>query len=85
MTTTVDLLLKVHGGVMIPLADICDRYFACDIRWARQKAALNQLPVPTWRLVDSKKAPLMVRVTDLAEYIDKRGAAEKAEHAKSQL
>lgn len=82
---TVDLLLKVHGAVMIPLADICDHYFNCGFAQASRKAALNQLPVPTWRMIDSVKAPLMVRVQDLAEYIDARGEAEKAEHAKSQL
>lgn len=52
---------------------------------AREKAALNMLLVPAWRLIAARTAPLMVRLSDLAEYIDTQGDAEKVRHAKSQI
>ena len=85
MSPTEVMLLAVHRTPLIPLSEICDRYFNVDIRKARGQAALNQLPVPAWRLVDSRRAPLMVRLSDLAAYIDTRGDAEKVQHAKSQI
>lgn len=53
-----------------PLAEICERYFGLCYPEARRAAALNQLPVPTFRLRDSQKAPLLVKAEDLQTYID---------------
>ena len=85
MTPTEVMLLAVHRAPLIPLADICKQYFNVGPKKAREKAALNLLPVPAWRLLDSREAPLMVRLSDLAAYIDTQGDAEKAQHAKSQI
>lgn len=85
MTKTETMLLAVHRGPIIPLADICDKYFSLCYQKAREKAALNELPVPTWRLTESRKAPLMVLVSDLANYIDTQGDAERERWAKSQI
>lgn len=85
MSNTLTMLLAVHRAPMVRLADICEHYFNCDAKAAYAKAALNRLPVPAWRLIDSRKAPLMVRLLDLAEYIDNQGDVEKARWAKSQI
>lgn len=85
MTNTEITLLAVHKSPLVPLKDICKPYFNCGIEEARRQAALNLLPVPAWRLLESRKAPLMVRVTDLAQYIDSQGDAEKVRWQQSQI
>lgn len=44
---------------------------------AAKLAAVNDLPFPTFRLRDSRKAPLMVRVVDLAAHIDSTSKCAK--------
>ncbi|SUP77358.1 Pyocin activator protein PrtN [Yersinia frederiksenii] len=56
----------------IPLADIAERYFGMKPATADKKAGAGDLPVPTFRIGDSQKAPRMVHVNDLAEFIDKK-------------
>ena len=85
MTKTEIMLLAIHKAPLVALKDICDRYFGLCFQKAQEKAALNQLPVPTWRTMDSRKSPLMVRLSDLAEYIDTQGDAERDRWVKSQV
>lgn len=85
MTKTELMLLATYRDPMIPLSLICEKYFNMQIKSARDSAALNRLPVPTWRLTDSRKAPLMVRLTDLASYLDSRSDTERERWEKSQL
>ena len=75
MTTTEEMLLTKYGEV-IRLEAICDLYFGVGIKNARQLAALNLLPIATFRARASAKAPLLVRAADLAALIDE--AADKA-------
>ena len=82
---TLEQLIQQHGAAMVPLDDICKKHFGCAKKKAREKARLNMLPVPTWRLIDSQRAPLMVRLADLAAHIDAQADAAAAEHAKSQI
>lgn len=84
MTKTELMLLATYRDPMIPLSLICDKYFNLQLKSAQAKASLNQLPVPTWRLVESRKAPLMVRLVDLAEFIDTRSEEERARWENSQ-
>ena len=85
MTKTELMLLATYRDPMIPLSLICEKYFNMQLKSAQAKAALNLLPVPTWRLIDSRKAPLMVRLTDLATYLDSRSDTERARWEQSQL
>lgn len=85
MTNTEIMLLAVHRSPLVRLEDICDRYFGIAYDTARSKAALNQLPVPTWRLIDSQKAPLMVRLSDLAAHIDSTAEAAVESHDNSRI
>ncbi len=61
---------------LVRLDDICESHFNLSKSVARRLAAQNKLPIPTFRLRDSQKAPLMVRKTDLAAHINT--AADKA-------
>lgn len=79
------LLAAAHGGPAIPLADVCEKYFGLTYYEAVRRAALNQLGVPTFRLRDSQRAPVMVRARELAEYIDRAADGAAAQWGKSQL
>ncbi|WP_423226864.1 pyocin activator PrtN family protein [Parendozoicomonas haliclonae] len=56
----------------VPLADICEEYFGLCSKRAKSAAAAQELPVPVVRLSDSKKSPYMVKLSDLARYLDSR-------------
>lgn len=85
MTDTEIMLLAVHKSPIVRLEDICEQYFGLQYDTARNRAALNQLPVATWRLLDSHKAPLMVRLTELAAHIDATAEAATEQHANSKI
>lgn len=70
---------------VVPLADICTKYLNLSAKAAMEKAALNQLPFPTFRLADSQRAPLLVSVTDLMAHIEARHAAANESWLKSQV
>lgn len=74
-------LLSIHKSPTVPLADICQQYLGLGYEEALRKAARAELPVPVFRLNNSRKAPLMVHVKDLAAHIDRarNEAAERAE------
>lgn len=69
-------LMAVHDAAVLPLDEVCVKYLGCSPAVARRRAQLNELPFPTFRLSESQKAPIFVRVSDLAEYID--NSAERA-------
>lgn len=70
---------------VVPLTDICTKYLNLSAKKAMEKAALNQLPFPTFRLADSQRAPLLVSVTDLMAHIEVCRAAANESWAKSQV
>ncbi len=54
----------------IPLKDICIKYFGLDSKTAHQRAAINKLPISTYR-GGSQKSMRLVSAGELAEYLDK--------------
>ncbi|MDP9568762.1 UNVERIFIED_ORG: hypothetical protein J2806_004449 [Kosakonia oryzae] len=74
---TIFLLLAEFETASIPLADVCEKYFGMKSATADKKAALGQLPIPTFRAGESQKAPRMIHIQDLADYIEKQRAAGK--------
>lgn len=74
---TVFLLLAEFEKPLVPLSDICERYFSCNPNTARDRATAGKLPVPAFRTGDSQKAPYMVDIRDLAEFIDKQRSNAK--------
>jgi hypothetical protein len=80
-----ELQLVAVYGPMVPLTEVCKPYFNLSPDVAKKRAALNALPVPTFRLIDSQKAPYLIRASDLATYIDSTHEAALAEWEKSQV
>lgn len=62
---------------VIELEEICTDLFGLSYRTASRKANLNELPVPVFKMYESQKAPWLVRLDELAEFID-----QKAKNAK---
>lgn len=71
-------LISIHKSPAIPLADVCEKYFALSYEEAIRKALRNELPVPAFRLAQSRKAPMMVSAESLGAWIDKNESAAKA-------
>lgn len=83
MTPTEFQLFVQYRDTVIPVDNICEKYLNLTPPEARRRALLNKLPFPTFRMVQSQKAPLMVKLTDLAAHIDKQheSAQESWEHS----
>ncbi|KAB7896409.1 pyocin activator PrtN family protein [Rouxiella badensis] len=78
---TVFLLMAEFETSTVPVSSVCEKYFGMNPATAERKAALYQLPIPTFRVGDSQKAPRMIHITDLAEFIDKQRKEGRALHA----
>ncbi|KGA39565.1 pyocin activator protein PrtN, phage related protein [Pectobacterium odoriferum] len=82
---TMFLLMAEFNTATIPLSDIAERYLGMKPATADRKAGAGDLPIPTFRLGDTQKAPRMVHVKDLADFIDNRRtqAAKELKHCSS--
>lgn len=78
-------LMSIFKSPAIPLADVCERYLGLGIEEAMRKAARNELPVPTFRLSTSRKAPLMVSAEALGAHIDAAEAEARKQWERSQV
>lgn len=85
MTPTELKLTAIHKGPVARLSDISRQYLGMEYAEAAKLAAVNDLPFPTFRLRDSRKAPLMVRVVDLAAHIDAVSECAKESWDNSQV
>jgi hypothetical protein len=68
---TLYFLMAEFETVTPALSDICEKYLGMKPRTAEDKAAIGRLPIPTFRLGDTQKAPRLVHLEDLASHIDK--------------
>lgn len=84
MNTALALLARFQSPT-VKLEDICREYFGLDRSKAYQKAALNELPIPTFRAAQSQKAPRMVHVDDLARWLDEQRTKAREEWERSQF
>jgi hypothetical protein len=78
-------LMAIYKTPVIPLSEVCERYFSLSYEEALKKAARNELPVPAFRLTNSRKAPMMVSAETLGAWIDKTEAEAKALWQRSQI
>lgn len=85
MSPTELQLLALYRAPVIRLDCISKQYFNLSPAEAARSAALNDLPVPAFRLRESTRAPLMVRVQELAQYIDSLAEAAAESHERSKL
>lgn len=72
MKSTELTLLALFKAPIVPLDDIAEHYLSMDAKAANARAARNRLEIPTFRLRDSRKAARMVKVSDLAAFIDRK-------------
>ncbi len=78
-------LMAIYKTPVIPLAEVCERYFSLSYEEALKKAARNELPVPAFRLTKSQRAPMMVSAEALGAWIDKLDAEAKVLWQRSQV
>ncbi|MDW5502935.1 pyocin activator PrtN family protein [Pseudomonas lundensis] len=76
---TMFLLMAKFNDANIPLADIAEQYMGMSAQMADRKATEGSLPIHTYRIGVSQKAPRMIHVKDLADYIDKQRKEAKEE------
>ncbi|MCB1555872.1 MAG: pyocin activator PrtN family protein [Alphaproteobacteria bacterium] len=79
MNKTEMLLFVKYETPAIPLERICEEYFGCAKGTAKQRAKAGTLPIPAFRLGSSQKLPWMVKISDLAAFIDKTHEEAKKE------
>ncbi|MDE1715793.1 pyocin activator PrtN family protein [Chromobacterium amazonense] len=79
------LLLARYESPVVPLEQICADYLNLSAKKAQEMASLNKLPFPTFRMNDSQKAPRLVHLSDLAEFIDKQRVDAKNAWRRSQV
>lgn len=84
-TSTLGALIRRYGGPTAPLEVVAREFFGLGRDKAYAYAALNRLPVPTFRCTDSQKSPLLVHVEDLAALLDARRTRQRSEWGKSQV
>ena len=70
---------------LISLEAVCDEFLSLSHSTALRKARLNELPFPTLRLGDSQKSPRVVNIDDLAEFVDHKSRAARAEWKRAQI
>lgn len=76
---TTFLLYAQYESAVVPLSQIAEDYLGTSPAQAARLAAANDIPFPVFRLRNSNKSPWMVKIDDLAEYID-RTAAQARKH-----
>ena len=54
------------------LSQVCEKYFGLKPSTAEKRAAMGDLPIPTFRVAESQKAPRMIHIQDLANHIDEQ-------------
>ena len=62
---------------LVPLEEVAEKVFGLSPRIARRRAALNTLPVPAFRLHNSRKGPMYVLKSDIETLIESRYLAAK--------
>ena len=67
---TMFLLMAEYGSATVPLGQVCEKYFGLKPATAEKRAAMCELPIPTFRAAESQKAPRMIHIQDLANHID---------------
>lgn len=81
---TMFLLMAEYETATVSVDQICEKYFGMKPAHAERKAALGQLPIPTFRAGASQKCPRMIHIQDLADYIDAQRAEGKVLHRQMQ-
>jgi hypothetical protein len=65
-------LLARFGSPTVELKEISREFFGITPKTAEQRAKACDFPVPTFKLRNSERSPTLIKLEDLAAYIDKR-------------
>ncbi|PNH84454.1 pyocin activator protein PrtN [Vibrio diazotrophicus] len=65
-------LLARFGSPTVELKEVSKEFFGITPKTAEQRAKACDFPIPTFKLRDSERSPTLVKIEDLAAYIDKR-------------
>lgn len=71
MNTNFALLARFESPT-VELKQVCQEFFGITPKTAEQRAKACDFPVPTFKLRDSERSPSLIKLDDLAAYIDKR-------------
>ncbi|MEZ9191587.1 pyocin activator PrtN family protein [Vibrio sp. 10N.286.52.F8] len=71
MNTRFALLARFENPT-VELKQISQEFFGITPKTAEQRAKACDFPVPTFKLRDSERSPSLIKIEDLAAYIDKR-------------
>ena len=66
------MLFAKYEKPYVRLEEVCEEFFNLCEKKAKEAAAAQQLPVPVLRMTSSRKSPLMIKLSDLAAYLDSR-------------
>lgn len=70
---TLFLLMAEHQGkTVLPVDEVAEKYWNMSAAQARRLANEGRFPLPCFRMNNSRKAPWVVLLTDLAQHIDQR-------------
>lgn len=73
------LASQFEGRATLPLGEISEEYLGLTVREANRRAESGELKLATFRLRDSKRAPRIVHLQDLANLIDEMAQEARAE------
>lgn len=67
---TIFMLLAEYEKPIVPLEEVCVKYFGLSKHTALVRARAATLPIPTFRLGETQKNPWFIHLNDLAKLID---------------
>ena len=85
MTPTELKLLAVHKAPVLRLVDICNQYLNWGSAYAKRRAGEYALPFPAFRPTRSQWAPWLVKLEDLAAFIDAQNIKSEQSWRNSQV
>lgn len=74
---TIFLLLAEYESATVPLDVVAQKYFGIHSKKAEELANKHALPIPAFKL-GSRKSKFIVRIEDLANFIDEKAAQQRA-------
>ena len=72
-------LMARYGSTVLQLNDICEEFLGITPKTAHTRAGSVGIEIPVFQLRESTRAPFLVKVEDLAFYIDECHRKAKAE------
>ncbi len=67
------------GTTIVPLKDISEEFLGITAKTANTRANTGDIEIPVFQLRESSKSPYLVKIEDLAFYIDECHRKAKAE------